>query len=460
MPSVIEKTVDNLLCVGCGVCVALCPEANLSMQWNSYGELNPVKIRNCKHDCGFCLSVCPSQTTKKNDEDVISQNLYNIPETQHRPEVGYYLTTGAGGVSDKERRAECASGGLATWFLAQLLKRDIVDAVICVNHCYDGTKLFHYTVAETIEDVLDSKGSSYYPNELSDVLKYILANDKRYAVIALPCSVKAIRLAQKQNKKLNSRIVVTAALVCGRMKTSVFTDYCSWLSKLDGKPTEVQYRITDLSAPPLPHRYVFRRKHRDGTETKTQITHKVGTEIYHSSLFGLTACRFCDDMFGECADISFMDAWLHEYTSTEPRGTSLFVTRTPLAAEIIDTGIQSGELAVSYLPVQKIIQSQGGLKRRDKISYMQTLHRKDGFVPPYKRFVKTQVHGLAKIEARRYAKLDLKSRKVWEAVNHDFAKYHRWVSRQRLISFPARAFAFGIRMSFAAVRKIVRTLKN
>ena len=155
-----------------------------------------------------------------------------------------------------------------------------------------------------------------------------------------------------------------------------------------------------------------------------------------------------------------MDAWLHEYTSTEPRGTSLFVTRTKLAAEILDSGIQSGELAVSYLSVQKIIQSQGGLRRRERISYMQTLHQKDGFVPPVKRFAKTHVHGLAKIDARRYAKLDLKSRKVWEDVNHDFTKYHRWVSRQRIISFPIRAAAFGIRLSIAAVRKIIRTLKN
>ena len=245
------------------------------------------------------------------------------------------------------------------------------------------------------------------------------------------------------------------------MKSAVFTDYCAYLSGLQGKPNYVQYKVTDLSAPPCSHRYIYNVLNVKGQVVeKSQINPKVGSQTFHSSLFGLTACRFCDDMFGECADISFMDAWLHEYTSTEPRGTSLFVTRTPLAAEIIDTGIQSGELAVSYLPVQKIIQSQGGLKRRGKISYMQTQHRKDGFVPPYKRFVKTRVHGLAKIEARRYAKLDLKSRKVWEAVNHDLEKYHRWVSRQRTLSFPARAAAFGIRMSFAAVRKIVRTLKN
>lgn len=335
MTTVLETTVKNNLCVGCGVCAGICPQDNLTMQWNSYGEYNPVKLQECDHECGLCMNVCPSLTMEKSNEDVIARELYGgIPEIKHCRETGYYLTCGVGGVRDPERRAACASGGLASWFLEQLLTEHIVDEVICVKHSSCGTKLFEYFVAKSVEDVRDSRGSAYYPTELSEMIVYMLKHDKKYGVIGLPCNIKAIRLAQKRSKILQKRIVIIAGLTCGRMKSSLFTDYTAYLSGLKGKPVYVQYKNTDLSRPPNSHRYKFYNSKRE----KTQISEKIGSIIFSSGIFGLTACRFCDDMFAECADITFMDAWLPEYTKTEPRGTSIFVSRSELCSELFRGG--------------------------------------------------------------------------------------------------------------------------
>lgn len=40
--NVIDKVVHKSLCIGCGVCAGLCPNHALRMEFNAYGELNPV----------------------------------------------------------------------------------------------------------------------------------------------------------------------------------------------------------------------------------------------------------------------------------------------------------------------------------------------------------------------------------------------------------------------------------
>ena len=44
--------------------------------------------------------------------------------------------------------------------------------------------------------------------------------------------------------------------------------------------------------------------------------------LWHYQYFKHNACNFCDDVFGETADITFMDAWLPEYVR-DYKGTSL-----------------------------------------------------------------------------------------------------------------------------------------
>lgn len=445
MATVLEVTVKNSLCTGCGMCAAICPRGLLSMAWNADGEWNPVIQSQCEHECGMCTNVCPSLTTKHTDEDAIGSEIYGaVHGIQHRPETGYYLACGAGGVSDPDRRSACASGGLASWFLEQLVRKEIVDAVVCVHHTYDGEKLFGYTIASTVEDIRKSRGSAYYPTEISAVVRYILEHEGKYAVIGLPCTIKALRLAQRKNKLLRERILVIVGLTCGRMKNAHYTDYVAYLSGLNEKLHCVRYRNTDLSHSPLPHGYQFYGEN----GTHPTIKHKIGTLIYHSGLFGLSACKYCDDMMAECADITFMDAWLPEYTRTEPRGTNIFVTRSPLACTLLEEGNLSGELSIHPLPIEKVIASQGGLIRRKRIHYLLTLRKKAGLYVPFRRFddASIQLSWLERYQARRYVYLEEAGKKKWQNVEGDCKKFRRWVMLQRLISLPYSVAGMGYRI--------------
>jgi len=352
MATVIETVVQNNLCIGCGLCAALCPQDVLTMQWNRYGEYNPVAVSPCTTECGLCLKVCPFADSGEN-EDIIAELLYGAaPGIQHRSETGYYLAAYVG--YSERHRATSASGGMATWLLEALLAEGVVDHVICVAPTGDPERLFAFKVFDTAEDVRTGAGSAYYPVEMSEVIRQVLEVPGRYAVTGLPCFLKAIRLAQQRNKKLRERVVVTVGLVCGQLKSRQFTEYIADLAGVRGEVTGVRYRGKSLDQPAINYHYMFMAA--DGEEHKIFWNEGI-SEAWTNRWFTPRACSYCDDVFAECADVTCMDAWLPEY-SQDSRGTSLVLVRSPAVREVLERG-QGASL--DPIPVERVIQSQAGV---------------------------------------------------------------------------------------------------
>lgn len=363
MSSVLDSKNPRNLCCGCGVCAGLCPSNTLSMQWNQEGEYQPVFISECKN-CVFCLAICPFENNNPN-EDEIGINLFsNISAIHHKKETGYYLSSYVGYVISEKDRWNSASGGLATWFLSELLRRDIVDSVVCVRKSSSSDKLYEYFIAETVEDVMSSSGSAYYPTEISGVLKQILHTEKRYAVIALPCFAKALRLAQRKNKHLQERIVCIASLTCGHMKSTEFTKHIAQISGLGEDIQSVHYRTKSHERPA--NLFSFDYVGVTG-KTASRVWNEGIGALWASDEYTVPACNFCDDIFGECADVTFMDAWLPEYVQ-DPRGTSLCIVRSELAESIFQN---TDEISYSAISIDKVIQSQRGViqNKRELLSY-------------------------------------------------------------------------------------------
>ena len=362
MATVIEVVVQNDLCIGCGLCAALCPQSILAMQWNRYGEYNPVEMSPCTTECGLCAKVCPFANSGEN-EDTIGERLYGaVPGIQHRAETGYYLASYVG-YSEKHRPTS-ASGGIATWLLETLLAEGIVDHVICVAPTGDPEGLFAFRVFDTPEEVRTGAGSAYYPVEMSGVIKQVLEVPGRYAVTGLPCFLKAIRLAQQRNKKLRERVVVTVGLTCGQLKSRHFTDYVAALAGVQGEVTGVRYRGKSPDHPASNYHYVFTTA--DGEEQRIFWNEGIA-EAWTTRWFTPEVCSYCDDVFAECADVTCMDAWLPEY-SRDSRGTSLVLVRSPAVREVLERG-QGARL--DPIPVERVVQSQGGVVavKREHLAY-------------------------------------------------------------------------------------------
>lgn len=63
--------------------------------------------------------------------------------------------------------------------------------------------------------------------------------------------------------------------------------------------------------------------------------------------------------YTNAADISLGDAWLEPY-SQDGRGTSVIVTRSPLAESIIQEGVATAQLSAEPISVETMRSSQQG----------------------------------------------------------------------------------------------------
>ena len=376
--NVISKVVENDLCIGCGTCAAVCPQKILSIQWNEYGEYNPVEISSCSK-CTKCLQVCPFASEVAN-EDSIGYKLYGtISEINHQSEVGYYLSTYAG-FSDKEHRLRGSSGGIVTWLLERLLYEGIVDSVICVTPNNDSKKLFKYEVFNDPEKVIKTAGSAYYPVEMSDVLNFVISKPGKYAITGLPCFIKAIRLLQIQNKILKDRITLTIGLTCGQLKSKHYTTYIASLSGVNGDLIEVNYR--GKSQEHSASNFYFSCINSEGDMGKIFWDDGV-SEVWRNSWFTISSCNYCDDIFAECADISCMDAWLPEYAK-DSLGTSLVIVRSLEVDKLLKRG---NGVNLTDIPMEEIIRSQMGriTKKREDLAFRLYLNQFNGAYNPLKR---------------------------------------------------------------------------
>jgi len=424
MTTVLESTVSTGFCCGCGICAGICPSQTLEMQWNKFGEYNPVKIKPCPNECGLCVKVCPFANGNDN-EDVLGANLFqNFSGVQHRSETGYYLSSGVGAVADEERRMSSSSGGLATWFLEELLKKKVVDAVICVEHSDDGKRLFRFHAATTPEEIRASTGSVYYPVELSEMIRFIQTHPGRYAIIGLPCVLKGLRLAQERFSYLRERIVMLIGLACSNLKSSHFVEYAAYRSGLKEEIASCSFRYKSYALPR--NFFKLRFKGVNGAETEKDWG---GADqlwkMYLGRCCTLHSCDCCDDMHAECADVTFMDAWLREY-SNEPRGTSLWIARSPLADRMLSQGIVDKKLDAESISIDKVILAQDSIRwKRELLKYRLLLMKERGEICPEKR-VKSGRGALTILERDQCRKALEIQRESRVRYNDGFEAFGKW----------------------------------
>lgn len=364
--NVTDLIVKNDYCIGCGVCAGICPVENLHMDWSNKGELIPYSSDLCLNKCSLCLNVCPFNNHDINQDDIALSLFSKVPEINYHQYTGYYLDCYVGFQKDDQKRLKSASGGLATSFLVSLLENEIVDRIVAVGTSQNSNRMFDFKILNDPEEVYSCAGSAYYPVEISQVLKQILTEKEEYtyAVIALPCVAYALRLAQNKIPKLKRKIKIIASLTCGQLQNRFCTELLALesgikvdeLSKMDFRRKIKKNLASNFAQVAIDNK---------GNEGKPLENLGLPFHIWHYHYFKQNACNYCDDIFGELADITFMDAWLPEYTK-DYRGTSLAIIRNPLLIKIL---LSSPKCSLSNVELDQVIESQLGviIKKRSLI---------------------------------------------------------------------------------------------
>ncbi len=399
------------------------------MRWNPEGLLLPHDQSRCAPACHLCLDVCPFQNHTDN-EDTLAHAQYGLaPGIQRTPETGYYLDAWAGYAGGGFRESG-SSGGLASWFLASLLERGLADYVVCVGANPEPERLFSYQVCAHPAEVQAAAKSKYYPVEISDAVTRILQTPGRYAVIGLPCTIKALRLAAASIPRLRERIVFHAGLVCGQTKSRAYTEYL--IAKTDGDMTRsktVEYRGKRADRPAT--EFSFRILDAQGNVSRTLGWAGAYTEAWSSGIFTPAACCFCDDVFAETADLVFMDAWLPAYT-VDARGTSLMLVRSLSTQAVVEAGRSHEQVFLQPIGIEQVIASQAGVldQKRKQLGHRLALARLKGEVP-IKRVPPRQPSYLAAELCRAREALRVQSHRAWNQSDSGIGTFEKNLAASR-----------------------------
>src|SRR3569833_2327029 len=151
---------------------------------------------------------------------------------------------------------------MGTWLAAELLRLGHVDAVLHVRPRPPapgaGSVQFEFCVARSIDDLRAGAHSHYYPVTLVDVLAHVkIITSLRYALIAVPCFIKAARLLAQQDASIANSIRYHIGLVCGHLKSAAFATLLGWQAGIAPESLErIDFR--DKIEGRSPRKYGFR----------------------------------------------------------------------------------------------------------------------------------------------------------------------------------------------------------
>lgn len=379
-----KDIVQSGLCIGCGSCVAQSGLSNTKMQLDHCGELKPKGSSDWYRKKTEAFSrTCPFSPVAQNETELAGTMFFDAKQKDIYS--GNFQSAYVGYAAEDDFRMKGSSGGMVSWVATELLRKGLVDGVAHVVASSDPQKegnYFHYKISRTEDEIREGAKSRYYPIELSQILKTIEEVPGRYAVVGIPCFIKAVRLLQQNNPVFRERIKFTLGLFCGHMKSARFIESFAWQMKVPvDQIAKVEFRYKDPGRPANWYNAMLTLK--DGTVVNRDWWHLADGD-WGAGFFMNHACNFCDDVTAETADVSFGDAWVEPYSS-DGKGTNVVVVRSKIVEQLISDAIHEGRLQLDEVDGKFVEQSQaaGFRQRREGLAYRLTWATKK--IKPVKR---------------------------------------------------------------------------
>ena len=342
----IAKIVDDGLCTGCGTCAGVCPTEAISMRIVD-GLFLPEVGDGCT-DCGLCLKCCPGRSADLND--LASVVFGSRPEDSA---FGNFMNCYVGHSNDEEIRRGSSSGGIVTQLLVYALEKGIIDGALVVRMKKDRPLESEPFIARSREEIISASKSKYCPVAANVVLKAILSEKGRFAVVGLPCHIYGIRKAESALPELKKKIVLHVGLFCSR--TVSFSGTECLLRKF-GVEKESVARL-DYRGSGWPGFMSFCLK--NGREVKFKFNKgwKAYWNVFSPFFFTPLRCIMCGNQFNDLSDVSVGDAWLPELKGSM-KGESVIVARKASAEELLTRMKDSGLVSLRTISSGKVKESQ------------------------------------------------------------------------------------------------------
>ena len=199
-------------CTGCSACSVVCPPNfnAISMNYDRDGFLRPSIDMNLCTMCGICTDVCYMFNEFDNDNpfersDVIAVTNNFIDDTN--------LVTTAG-----------VAARLAKYFYEK-------DYNICgVKYDYDNDTAKH-DIADTLEDILEFRGSKYIPSNNERAFEKLLKERKKSVVFGLPCQIHGLKKIIEKRKELLDKFILIDFFCSGILSKNLWDKHLDYLRR-------------------------------------------------------------------------------------------------------------------------------------------------------------------------------------------------------------------------------------
>jgi coenzyme F420 hydrogenase subunit beta len=321
------EEIDVRLCTSCGTCISACPVDALVWQADEHIAFD----RETCIDCGLCYAVCPP-------EYPLGAKL--PPDAD--PLIGPYTSLCRAHAADPAAREAGSAGGVVTALLLSALDQGLIDGALVVANSPEDPSRPRATVARTPEEIRAAAQSKYCLAPVNALLGQIEGEERKLAVVALPCQAHGLRLAQKLDLSITHNVALVIGLFCGFNVRYEGTSYL--LRKLGMRPEEV--RTLEHRGGPWPGG--FRAVTGDGREGFIPKHHYT----YVHLMYAPEGCWYCPDLAAEYADVSVGDYW-----TDDVQGYSMVVGRTAAGQGLLDTAMARGDVVVEAISYDQVLAS-------------------------------------------------------------------------------------------------------
>lgn len=337
----VAMAAESHLCLGCGMCVAICPMTAIALIETPDGRLTPQIDKEICNNCGHCLSLCPGVSIHGIEELITQQGSFDGP----------CLEAFVAHAIDHVLRSQGQSGGVATAIAWKLLEAGQVDGVIVSKLGWNSNKpRGRAFIARSKDELLASQGSKYCPVPLFEGLNSEMGPSEKLAVVGLPCHIHAIHNLKALQPEIAKQIKMTIGLFCDRTLTYAAIDYLIRRANL---------HASDISS------FVFRDKLRTGypgdvcaVEKNGRIKVLPNTERMRiKEQFTPLRCRFCFDKLNLLSDITIGDPYgIKEADNLE--GESIVLVRTQAGKDMVNLSLNNNILETRVIDYKNVHMGQ------------------------------------------------------------------------------------------------------
>jgi len=324
------------LCVGCGICLGICPVNAINLKTNKGVVTVNFDYSHCTN-CGMCTKACPA--------------LFNLYErgSKFLDVLGRIEKIFFGYSTDDDIRYHAASGGVVTSPVLYMLKRKIVDKVLVVKMEGFTAKAL---LAGNKDDVISAQGSIYFKMfslRLLPKLLYHLRKGKRVCIVGLPCQISTLK---KVLKDFEDKLYCIG-LICNHVNELWYIGYMleKYLPR-NAKPLAIGSRKDGW---PGEIKITFMLKDKNPAELTVPQYWGLLPSLNISAPLG---CLICADHLASTADIVVGDAWHPKLVGKNSLGVSIFIVRTTKGLELAKSAIKDGALYAEEARLRDLLIAQ------------------------------------------------------------------------------------------------------